>query len=84
VSAALKVIARGYGDGALIFEDRVEVTTDEIPEVVGRLAEKHILALTEYELHMIEFEFPDAPEDERFLRFGSDAACMVLPIGVRL
>lgn len=51
--------------------------SSELGELLQRWA-------TEYghKLHMIEFEFLDAPEGERFLRIGNDPHYMVDPCGV--
>lgn len=34
--------------------------------------------------HMIEWEFPDAPEGERFLRIGNDPKLMVEPRAINI
>jgi hypothetical protein len=79
-----KLIVRGFGDGALVFEDDLEIIDEAaMDRIMKRLIKTHITALARsYEVHMLEFEFPDAPEDERFLRFGTDPRCM--PIEVHL
>jgi hypothetical protein len=80
----LRIIVRGYGDGAKVFEDAVTIEDAAMERVIERMAETHAAALSKYAAHMLEFEFPDAPEDDRFLRFGSDPSRMVMPVAVRL
>ncbi len=83
-SKRLKVVVRGFGDGTKVFEDRVEIDDAALENVIEKMALSHMAALKSYEVHMLEFEFPDAPEDERFLRFGTDPRGMVMPIEVNL
>ena len=80
----IRVLIRGYGDGQKIFEDSIEVPDADLEFFVGSLAESHMAFLSKYDRIMLEFEFPDAPEGERFLRFGNDPSRMVMPIEVRL
>jgi len=82
--AIIRVIIRGYGDGVKVFEDRADIDDAALERVVGKMAEVHMRTLCKYEVHMLEFEFLDAPEDERFLRFGTDPRGMVMPIKVNL
>jgi hypothetical protein len=84
MSALLKLVIRGFGDGAKVFEDRVEIDSADLESAVGRLAEAQLKQLLPYSLHMLEIEFPDAPENERFLRFGTDPRRMVEPVMVRI
>ncbi len=67
-----RLAIRGYGSGVLRFEERLDVEDGEIDTLVPELAEKHALALIEYESHMIEIEFLEDPANERFVRFGTD------------
>jgi hypothetical protein len=84
--SACKLIVRGFGDGALVFEDDLEIIDEaSMDRIMKRLIKTHITALARsYEVHMLEFEFPDAPEHERFLRFGTDPRGMVMPIEMHL
>jgi hypothetical protein len=80
----LRIIVRGYGDGAKVFEEAATIDEAATEDVIARMAETHVAALSKYAAHMLEFEFPDAPEADRFLRFGNDPSLMVMPILVRL
>ncbi|MBZ5619900.1 MAG: hypothetical protein LAQ69_14430 [Acidobacteriia bacterium] len=81
----IRLAIRGYADGRRQFEDLTEVDPDTLSDVLPTLAEKHASALVSHELHMIEIEFLDEEnENERFFRFGTDPAGMVLPIRVKL
>jgi len=76
----MTVIVRGFAGREKRFE---EVLIDPTPDQLERTAHRHALLLGD-SLHMIEVEFPGAPEQERFLRFGTDKSLMVLPIRVEL
>ena len=76
---------RGFADGRLKFEDRVDVPLAGLDQVLPKLATQHATALAAHELHMIEIEFLDEPnEQERYFRFGTDPSGMVLPIEIPL
>jgi len=76
---------RGYAAGVLQFEDLLEAGEDKLQELLPDLAGKHVEALLEHRLHMIEIEFLDEPNPvARFFRFGSDPSGMVMPIMVIL
>jgi hypothetical protein len=79
----MKVIIRGFGDGAAVFEDHVEIEEATLSILVEQLVKKHTQALANHDLHMIEFEFPDDPPEERFFRIGSDPRGMVMPIRIK-
>jgi hypothetical protein len=81
----VRLAIRGFAGREKQFEDRVDVDTDEMWKILPALAEKHANALSSHELHMIEIEFLDEPnENERFFRLGTDPAGMVMPIRVEL
>ena len=79
-----RLVIRGFARGKRQFEDRVEVDGEQFDAVISALATKHAAAMAAHELHMIEVEFLDAPESERFFRFGTDPSGMVIPIRVNL
>jgi hypothetical protein len=80
-----RLAIRGYAEGALVFEELVDVADGDIDRLVPKLAEKHALSLATHRLHMVEIEFLDeANPDERFFRFGTDPSGMVMPIGIDL
>ncbi|HZF24009.1 MAG TPA: hypothetical protein VE030_11165 [Burkholderiales bacterium] len=84
-SMKIRLAIRGYVGKRVMFEDRVEMEEAALDRLLPRLAEKHALALAEHALHMIEIEFLDEANPlERFFRFGTDPAGMVLPIEVKL
>jgi hypothetical protein len=83
----IRVAIRGFAGPLrqLIFEDRLELTTEEIPVVMPRLANEHCDRLDRHGLYMVEFEFLDEPDPtERFFRFGSDPGGMVAPLQCNL
>lgn len=80
-----RLAIRGFAGGCLRFEDLLDANDDEIEKLIPSLAEKHVNSFRDRELHMIEIEFLDEPNvNERFFRFGTDPAGMVMPIAVDL
>jgi hypothetical protein len=71
------IIIRGFADGQLVFR---ETLAEE--KVDQQTAARHIDRLlgTGSTKVMLELEFTDMPEEQRFLRFGSDTRGMVQPI----
>jgi hypothetical protein len=81
----VRLAIRGYVGREVVFEDRVEVTAADMDNVIPELAERHATKLASHELHMIEIEFLNEPnEKERFFRFGTDPSGMVMPIAIPL
>lgn len=82
----IRLAIRGFADGNhLQFEERVEIPEDQLSEVLPVLGKKHANALVSHQLHMIEIEFLDEADlNQRFFRFGTDPAGMVLPIAINL
>lgn len=81
----VRLAIRGFAAGKVQFEDRVEVESADLADVLPGLAEKHGQALAEHRLHMIEIEFLDEPDkNARFFRLGTDPSMMVIPIEVNL
>jgi hypothetical protein len=81
----VRLAIRGYAAGKIQFEDRVDLNSAEIEQLVPGLAEKHATAMAEHRLHMIEIEFLDEPNpNERFFRMGTDPSRMVLPLEIDL
>src|SRR4029434_10710898 len=79
----MNVIIRGYKNGDLDFEDRLDDLPDrDDPQGawVLDLAARHARRLMAFP-HMIEIEFPDEPDEmKRFFRFGTDPSRMRMPI----
>jgi len=81
----VRIAVRGFAGRELLFEDRVEITDTGLGSLLPKLAEQHAAKMAAHELHMIEIKFLDEPnENERFFRFGTDPAGMVLPIQIDL
>jgi hypothetical protein len=81
-----RVIVRGFVDGVMKFEDRVEIDPDNDGDyaTLYALAAKHAAEIGD-QPHMIEFEFLDEPDPlDRFFRFGTDPRGMVVPIAIAL
>ena len=71
----MRIIVRGYGDGALIFQEQVDGDLLD-----SHKAEEHINLVTRFEKHLIEIEYLDEPDPlQRFYRFGTDMSRMVAP-----
>ena len=74
-----RLAIRGFADGRLLFEERVEIAETDI-EKVPALAEKHATILAEHRRHMLEIEFLDEPDPlTRFYRIGTDPSGMTMP-----
>lgn len=81
----MKLAIRGYVGGKIKFEDRIDCSPAELDKLLPDLARKHGDALAAHELHMIEIEFLDEPDqNQRYFRFGTDPSGMVVPIRVEL
>ena len=79
----VRLAIRGYGSGALQFEERVDVDAAKLESLIPQLAAKHVEALSAHRLHMIEIEFLDEPNlNQRFYRMGTDPSGMVVPVAV--
>ena len=77
----IRLAIRGIVGGKILFEDRVTLDDAQLENLLPRLAKKHAAAMAAHELHMLEFEFLDEPDPmQRFFRFGTDPAGMVIPI----
>jgi hypothetical protein len=76
----MTITIRGFGDGRLVFEELVDVNGVDL----RALAVIHASRIMGYAKHMLEVEFPEAPLEERFLRFGTDPSMMVEPVKVDL
>jgi hypothetical protein len=77
----IRVAIRGFVGRQKLFEDLVEVEEKDLDELLPRLAEKHGTQMAAHELHHIEIEFLDEPDPlQRFFRFGTNAAGMVMPL----
>ena len=81
--AMMRLAIRGYVNRSILFEDRVEIPMESLEDLLPNLAEKHAKAMAAHELHMIEIEFLDEPnQNERFFRFGTDPSGMIMPIKI--
>jgi hypothetical protein len=75
----LRLRARGFAEGRVIFDENLEAAAEE----VAALAERHCLRMVPYPKHMIEIEFLDEPDPrQRFFRIGTDPAGMVQPVAI--
>jgi len=80
-----RIAVRGFAGAKVVFEDRIDVPVAEIDAVVREHAERHVRQMANHELHMIEIEFLDEPnQNERFFRFGTDPSGMVAPVKIPL
>lgn len=77
----IRLAIRGFVKREVQFEDRVEVESEDMENVLPELAAKHGEAMKAHRLHMIEIEFLDEPDEKaRFFRIGTDPSGMVMPI----
>jgi hypothetical protein len=73
----VKVAVRGYAGKQLVFQEFFDVDWDNVADMASR----HVLMMTQYPNHLIEIEFLEEPDpSQRFFRFGTDPAGMVMPI----
>jgi hypothetical protein len=76
---------RGFADKNLVLDVRITVDPANLDKMIPKLAAEHAAKLADHELHRIELEFLDEPDpNERFFRFGTDPAGMVMPIAIPL
>ena len=73
----MRITVRGWGDGALIFQETLEVTDEH---TMMRSAMEQIDMISPFERCCLEIEFLDETNPlERFYRFGTDTSRMVMP-----
>lgn len=76
----LRVIERAYLGGRLVYEKPARwIGADE---TAAALAGENARATVAGEVDMIELEFPDLPEGDRYFRIGTNPDGMVLPFRV--
>lgn len=78
----MKVVIRGFKHRKLIFEQPTELDDSATAKVTERVAADHVNQMIEGRIGMVEIEFCDAPENERFLRIGIEPDGMVIPIAL--
>jgi hypothetical protein len=83
-SDPVRLAIRGFAGSRLVFEEHVSVSDSDVGGVLPKLAEDHAAKMAAHDLHMIEIEFLEANENERFFRFGTDPSGMVMPIAIPL
>lgn len=80
------MVIRVWKDGQLVAKDALAVpdaTADKwLANLMPSLVEKHMHLVKGSDRVLIEIEFPDEPEESRYLRFGSDPSGMVQPVRV--
>jgi hypothetical protein len=77
----MRVIARVYIDGAQTHEETLTITDEEQIDVQAlALARRQLAAVNPEVPYMIELEFPDFAEGDRFYRVGTDKRAMVHPV----
>ncbi len=80
----MRIAIRGFVGKELAFEERIEIDESDFDTLLPALAIKHADAIAGHKLHMIEIEFLDETGPNRFFRFGTDPAGMVLPMKLYL
>jgi hypothetical protein len=75
------LVVRGWSNGKLRFEDRLEVA-EMSEETVRAIAPQHVGLLERLSFpYMLELEFLDEPDPlQRFFRIGTDPRAMVKPM----
>ncbi|HMF74294.1 MAG TPA: hypothetical protein VK604_01400 [Bryobacteraceae bacterium] len=79
----IRMMVRLYIAGELDSEDSLEVEPEALESVIPAIASRQARRVAGRRF-MVEFEFPDMPEADRFLRFGTDKSLMVQPVAVDL
>lgn len=80
----IRLAIRTYKRGVLQTVERIEVSMEDMQNVLTDLASKHAEAMIETPGH-VEIEFLDEPNvNERFFRIGTDFSCMVKPVELDL
>jgi len=80
-----RIAVRGYAGKKVLFEDRVDGPDEDLENFVSQMAVSHAHSMAAHTRHMIEIEFLDEPnQNERFFRFGTDPAGMVMPVAIPL
>lgn len=80
----MNITIRVFVDGVLDSEEHLAAVADEeLGGVIDSRAAAHA-DICSRKAAMIEFEFHDAPEHERFFRIGSDPRDMVMPIRIEM
>ena len=81
----VRVAIRGFRDGSLKFEERLDIDEERLDELLPNLAREHGRAMAEREMTMIELEFLDeADRTQAFFRIGVDPSGMMAPMEVDL
>lgn len=81
----MRIVIRGFGDGALKFEEQLDIDEERLDELLPNLAREHGREMAERNMTMIEIEFLDeADRSQAFFRFGTDPSGMRRPALVDL
>lgn len=79
----IRLRVRGYGKGALIFQEKVEVACEADLDPLVKEQMERLLPFADQS--MVEIEFLDELDPkERYFRFGTDKSRMVSPIAIDL
>ena len=80
---SIRMRVRGYGNGALIFQETVEVEDEPGLDLLAKVQIDRLKPFADKS--MVEIEFLDELDPkERFFRFGTDRSRMVSPIAIDL
>jgi hypothetical protein len=80
-----RIAVRGFDGGVKKFEDRIDISDEQLETLLPALAEKHGGAMAMREISMIEIEFLDEPNREAaFFRIGTDPRGMRHPVAINL
>lgn len=80
----MKIAFRLYKRGKLIHYEQRDIPDDVEADLMQSIATEHMHKLLDGP-HMVEIEFvDDAPNPERFFRFGTDPNGMVEPMQIEL